>query len=267
MRRPRPEVHWPESWSKSYRFDREEIYGEVINPGYVYAYENRRRRTLALLADVLEPGARIIDIAAAQGNFTLTLAEMGYRVTWNDLREELADYVRLKYERGEVEYAAGNAFDLEFREPFDAAVVTEIIEHVAHPDEFLRRTAALVRPGGWIIMTTPNGAFFRNRLPRFSDFPDPAVFEAVQFQPDGDGHIFLLHPDEIRRLAIQAGLELDSLEVFTNPLTNGYMKSHYLLRVLPRALILAVETASTRLPRPVRERLMIQTAARLRRPG
>jgi 2-polyprenyl-3-methyl-5-hydroxy-6-metoxy-1,4-benzoquinol methylase len=40
---------------------------------------------------------------------------------------------------------------------FDAVLITEVIEHVAHPDEFLAKTAALVKPHGSIVLTTPNG--------------------------------------------------------------------------------------------------------------
>ena len=195
MRRVRPQERWPESWKLSYVYDLEEVYGEISNRGYAYAYRERRQHTLDLVADVLPPGARILDIAAAQGNFSLALAEMGYHVTWNDLRAELADYVRLKYERGDLDFSPGNAFDLKFDEPFDAVLITEVIEHVAHPDQFLANTARLVRTGGYIVLTTPNGAYFRNTLPRFSDCVDPTIYEGGQFKPNADGHIFLLHPD------------------------------------------------------------------------
>ena len=40
------------------------------------------------------------------------MAEMGYVVTWNDLRAELVDYVRMKRETGDLSFAAGNAFEL-----------------------------------------------------------------------------------------------------------------------------------------------------------
>src|SRR5437867_487559 len=114
MKRVTRQDDWPQLWKDSYAYDREEIYGEISNWGYAYAYENRRRQTLRLLTDVLPTGARILDLAAAQGNFTLALAEMGYEVTWNDLREELADYVRLKHDWGQIHFAPGNAFDLRF---------------------------------------------------------------------------------------------------------------------------------------------------------
>jgi 2-polyprenyl-3-methyl-5-hydroxy-6-metoxy-1,4-benzoquinol methylase len=109
------------------------------------------------------------------------------------LRADLADYVRLKYETGSITFAPGNAFELALAERFDAVLATELIEHVAHPDEFLRQLAGLARPGGVLIVTTPNGAYFRNKLPRFSDIPDPSVLEQSQFQPGTDGHLFVLH--------------------------------------------------------------------------
>jgi 2-polyprenyl-6-hydroxyphenyl methylase/3-demethylubiquinone-9 3-methyltransferase len=267
MRRVRAEATWPESWRLSYAYDLEEVYGEITHRGYAGAYRERRRHTLNLIAEVLPPGSRILDIAAAQGNFSIALAEMGYRVTWNDLRAELADYVRLKHERGDLAFAPGNAFDLPFERAFDAVLATEIIEHVAHPDRFLANVAALVRPDGHIVLTTPNGAYFRNRLPKFSDCPDPGVFEAGQFKPNADGHIFLLYPDELRDLSVRAGLELERLLLFTNPLTIGHVRTERLLGLLPASLVRAVEQGTRRLPLALHRRLMFQMGARLRKPG
>jgi 2-polyprenyl-6-hydroxyphenyl methylase/3-demethylubiquinone-9 3-methyltransferase len=256
---------WPASWRYSYPFDLQEVYGRITNRGYAYAYENRRRKTLELIREVIAPGGRILDVAAAQGNFTLLLAESGYRVTWNDLREELADYVRLKHERGDVQYAPGNVFDLEFAEPFDCALITEIIEHVAHPDQFLAKISSFLKPNGYVVLTTPNGAYFRNRLPRFSDCSNPDVYEAVQFKPDSDGHIFLLWPDELRSLCQAAGLKIEKAVWFTTPLTNGHVKLGWLLRVLPKKLVFTVDAVAQRLPNVMKHKFMVHTAVRCRK--
>lgn len=257
---------WVASWKTSFEYDRMEVYGERHHRGYLYAYDNRRRKTLGLLDAVLRPGSTVLDIAGAQGNFSLALAELGYKVTWNDLRAELAGYVKLKHERGEVHFAPGNAFELTFPEQFDAVLITEVIEHVAHPDEFLLNAARLCKPGGYVIMTTPNGAYCRNSLPKFSRCNDPARFESGQFEPDADGHIFLLHPEEVPPLAAHAGLEVDALALFTNPLTHGYMKTEALLHAIPRPVVEAFERLSQQLPQGVRRRLLVQMGVRLRKP-
>jgi 2-polyprenyl-6-hydroxyphenyl methylase/3-demethylubiquinone-9 3-methyltransferase len=267
MKRVHIQDDWPHSWKYSYPYDLEEVYGEITNRGYAYAYDNRRRQTVRLLTDVLTPRARILDIAAAQGNFSLALAELGYEVTWNDLRGDLAGYVQLKYDRGTLHFAPGNAFELGFPSPFDAVLIAEIIEHVAHPDDFLLKTAQLVKPGGYIVMTTPNGAYFRNTLPKFSDCPDPSVYEFVQFKPNSDGHIFLLHPDEIQPLGLRAGLEVDEVALFTNPLTNGHMKAELLLCMLPRSLVNAIEAATQYLSELMARKLLVQMAVRFRKPS
>lgn len=260
-----PQPDWPAAWREAHAYDRLEIYGERFNRGYAYAYAARRAVTLELVRAAAAPGARILDVAAAQGNFTLALAELGYRVTWNDLRAELADYVRLKHARGDVTYAPGNAFELGFRAEFDAVLIAEVIEHVAHPDEFLRQAAAMVSPGGAVIMSTPNGAYFKNRLPRFSACADPAQFEAGQFKPNADGHIFLLWPDETRTLAARAGLRVERHVLFTSPLTNGHLGTERLLRVLPQSLVNACERLARRLPARWQERLLVQSATLLRK--
>lgn len=265
MKRVEPHPSWPQSWKESRFYDQSEIYGEISHHGYAYAYENRRRETLRLLTEVLEPGARILDIAAAQGNFSLALAELGYDVTWNDLRAELADYVRRKHERGKIEFAPGNVFELNFPAPFDAVLITEVIEHVAHPDEFLAKAAALVRPGGYIVMTTPNGGYFKNRLPKFSECADPNVFESMQFKPNADGHIFLLHLDEIEPLARRAGLEVEKIVLFTNTLTAGFLKTEMLLKILPRGVVSFAERMSRSLPVALQKKALVQMGVRFRK--
>jgi len=267
MKRIHYQEAWPDSWKTSYPYDLEEVYGEVTHRGYAGAYQLRRQETLRLVTEVLPKGASILDIGAAQGNFSLSLAEMGYRVTWNDLREELAGYVKLKHERGEISYAPGNAFELNFSKPFQGVVITEIIEHVAHPDEFLRKVGQLVEPGGYIIMTTPNGAYFRNSLPKFSECADPSIYESVQFKPNADGHIFLLHPEEIQTLGDRAGLTMEKLVLCINPLTAGHVKTAPLLKVLPASLVAGLEQATQRLPFGVRSKLLCHLATRYRKMG
>jgi ubiquinone biosynthesis O-methyltransferase len=43
---------------------------------------------------------------------------------------------------------------------FDTVVMSEVIEHVDNPEEFLRMAVGVVKPGGSVIITTPGKSFF-----------------------------------------------------------------------------------------------------------
>lgn len=266
---PARDPEWPESWLMSHAFDELELAPRPSpsrDPGYVRAYRQRVALALALVDEYAPSGAEVLDVAAAQGNFTVALARSGYRVTWNDLRADLAGYVRLKLGEQQVRFCPGNVLELAAG-PFDVVLATEVIEHVAHPDDFLARLRTLVRPGGHIIITTPNGRFARNALPRFSDFADPSVFEGAQFKPNADGHIFLLHPDEFEPLGRAADLELARVVHCTTFLVRGWMRTAGLTRWLPEQLIAALDAAVVHGPTPVRDRLTTHLAAVFRRPS
>ena len=258
--------NWPESWKLSYAYDLEEIYGLPSDLGYVYAYKNRQRHTFNLIQEVLAPDATILDVAGAQGNFSLLLAELGYQVTWNDLRADLIEYVKMKYESGNINFAPGNAFELKFPALFDAVLITEIIEHTAHPDDFLRKISTLVKPGGYIIMTTPNGAYFRNNLPKFSDCADPSKYESAEFGPNSENHIFLLHTKEIQFFSKNIGLQIEKMLLFTNPLTNGHIKLGGILKLLPESFVDRLELLSRHVPSSIAERIFTHMAVRFRVP-
>ena len=248
MRKPQFQKNWPLLWKESYEYDCLEQFGSKENPGYRYAYHQRFEQVVESVLEFLPKGSSLLDIAAAQGNFTLTLAEQGYNMTWNDLREDLMGYVRLKYDYGSIDYYAGNAFEIPAKHLYDGVIITEIIEHVAHPDEFLKKVASLVKVGGYIFMTTPLGNYWLNKLPRFSDCTDTTSYESMQFKPNSDGHIFLLHKDEIISLADRCGLTIKRLSIYNNTLTSGHFKTHILLRFLPFGMIHILEKMSQRLP-------------------
>jgi 2-polyprenyl-3-methyl-5-hydroxy-6-metoxy-1,4-benzoquinol methylase len=267
MKKPTFDPTWPENWKMSYSYDCEEMFGEIKNYGYVYAYTRRMAEILRIIQQAAKPPASVLDVAAAAGNLSLSLAELGYTVTWNDLRTDLVDYVRLKHEKGAIQYAPGNVFELGFENAFDVVLVAEIIEHVAHPDDFLRKIGRMVKPGGHVVMTTPNGGYFINPLPKFSDCADPSQFESVQFKPNSDGHIFLLHEDEIPVLAGKAGLHVETIRMATNFLTHGHVKTEMLLKVLPKWIVDGAEWTTQHLPGFLKRRLHTSMSVLLSKPA
>jgi SAM-dependent methyltransferase len=53
-------------------------------------------------------------------------------------------------------------------ESFDGVVCIEVVEHVQAVDDFITQIHRVIRPGGWLYLTTPNGDYIRNEPPNFN---------------------------------------------------------------------------------------------------
>ena len=176
-------------------------------------------------------GARgsLVDVGCGVGRF-------------RDAAQDLAtsyigvDVVRHSQLPGDVIFVAA---DLE-REPIplgtdsaDIVAAIETVEHLENPHAFARELTRVVKPGGWLLLTTPNqrsvlSVFSLAVRGRFAAFPDASY----------PVHRTALLPVDLIRIARDCGLEEPELAYTASgriPLT----ASHYprpLSRMFPRAL-------------------------------
>ena len=68
-------------------------------------------------------------------------------------------------------------------------------------------------------------------------------------------------------MAAAAGLEVERIRLFANPLTAGHLGTERLLRLLPRPVVDACERVTRHLPAAIRDPLSSHMAIRLRRPA
>src|SRR5262249_34662316 len=102
---------------------------------------------------------RLLDIPAGAGGESARLAQMGFRVFSIDLFPPLADTPATRWVRADC-----NA-PLPFRTgAFDAVLSREGIEHFENQAGFMRECARVLRPGGRIVVTTPNVMHLSARL-------------------------------------------------------------------------------------------------------
>lgn len=101
--------------------------------------------------------------------------------------------------------------------PFDVVVSSEIIEHLPDPRRFLAEASRLLRPGGLLLLTTPNVSNWIGRL-RFLVFGELRWFDAVR--ATALNHISPLTDAQMRLALSSAGFEVvvaDSVGSFTSP--------------------------------------------------
>lgn len=84
----------------------------------------------------------------------------------------------------------------------DVVVAVETIEHLENPRAFMRELVRIARPGGWVIVTTPNQLSFLSKLTLVCK----NCFNAFQ-QGSYPAHITALLEVDLRRIATECGLE------------------------------------------------------------
>lgn len=204
-------------------------FGKGFPPSYP-AF-GRMRALLAVQDALLLKPQRALEIAAGGGGLSVRLAASGCEVVVNDLNDEMIRRSLREFSDSEsVRIESGNVFDLSSERlgKFDLVSACEIIEHVAHPEELVRHLKSFLKPNGRLFLTTPNGLYFRNKLPTYHEVEDVSELEARQFQPDADGHLFLLTPGELVELAESVGLMVERLAVWATPLLNGHAALRHL---------------------------------------
>ena len=130
--------------------------------GYVPLNERRHRAHAKLLAAV-GTGKRVLDVGCSSGYLARPLAERGNTIVGLELDPEAARAAEEFCELvlvGDVE-----TMDLPL-EPgsFDVVLGGDVIEHLRDPAATLARLRPYLRPGGRVVLSTPNVANWAIRL-------------------------------------------------------------------------------------------------------
>ena len=153
---------------------------------FVFAEPERR----ALFARYVGgPGRRVLDVGCRYGALTRSYLD-GNEVVGVDVdREALAEAAKLGIETHWVDVDAGLPFP---DAGFDVVVAGELLEHIRDPAGLVGEAARVLRPGGRLVASVPNGFRLKHRL-RF----------LVGREPEEDPtHLHLFSERSIRRLLI-----------------------------------------------------------------
>ncbi len=183
-----------------------------------FARQSRNYGRTHILADVsdvvsalekieLPACARVLDVATGAGHTGLHLASLGHDVTCADLARPMLERVReAAAERGlRVGTAQHPAEELPYPDAsFDHVTSRIAPHHFSSPDSFIRETARVLRPGGWLLLIDGS-------VP--DDEPEAEEWLHQVEKLRDPSHHRLLSPCAWRQLCEAHGLEVQSAEL------------------------------------------------------
>jgi ubiquinone/menaquinone biosynthesis C-methylase UbiE len=174
-------------------------------------------------------GVTICDVPCGAGMFSQRLADMGMKVTALDI-EAVEPYLFDASRRVLADANQGLPFE---SESFDSLVTIEGIEHLENPSGFLRECARIVKPSGWVFLSTPNADSFRSRKSvMYRGYH--RYFGPLSDKTKDSGHMLPIDMTFFRGAAERAGLEI--IDIGVNDLSGKNFFKEILRKLLVRNL-------------------------------
>lgn len=144
------------------------------------------------------PKGRLLEVGCGSGVFLVAMRRRGWVVAGLEPHQTSAQDLRTHHG---LDVRAGMLEDAPIQwGPFDAVALLDVIEHLVDPAAALAKVRALLRPGGVLILATPNVASLEHRL-----------FGRQWFALQPPDHLWLFSPDSLRRTVAMAGFDQVSL--------------------------------------------------------
>lgn len=116
--------------------------------------DNRARRHFRRLRQAAVRPGRLLEVGAGDGYFLKVAQDEGWEIEGLELSRPRIERARTWFD---INLKCGDLSDMPFpAASFDAIVMFQLIEHVHHPQDLLKRVYELLRPQGIMMLSTPN---------------------------------------------------------------------------------------------------------------
>ncbi|PZP29328.1 MAG: bifunctional 3-demethylubiquinol 3-O-methyltransferase/2-polyprenyl-6-hydroxyphenol methylase [Roseateles depolymerans] len=168
-------------------------------------------------------GKRVLDVGCGGGILSDSMARVGAQVLGIDLSTKplrVAELHAMEAGTENIEYREVAVEALAEEQPgaFDVVTCMEMLEHVPDPASVVRACADLVKPGGWVFLST------LNRNPKAFLLAIVGAEYVLKMLPKGTHeYARFLKPAELAQFCRDAGLQPNASRGLTyNPLTQRY---------------------------------------------
>lgn len=144
--------------------------------------------------------SRVLDIGCGSGGFLAGLkSRTGCQVFGLDLS---GNAVKTAAEKYDLDVFQGTIFEASYQpDSFDMITAWSYIEHVNDPRSVIQKMFTLLKPGGCLVLKTPNVASFNARF-----------FKEKWYHLDCPCHLFLFSPETLTAMLEKAGFCVDKFD-------------------------------------------------------
>ncbi|OIQ89305.1 putative S-adenosylmethionine-dependent methyltransferase [mine drainage metagenome] len=167
----------------------------ALTPLWIANGLKRESDYLRLMTLSGEPYGKLLDVGCGGGRFLNRMKKRGWQVEGTDFDEQATKKVSKRYD---IKTHVGDLVQCALpANSFDVITMSQVIEHLYDPLATLRECLRILKPGGLLVLTTPNtlslcaaefGAFWRG-------------WEAPR-------HLHLFSVDSLHRLTQRAGFDV-----------------------------------------------------------
>lgn len=179
---------------------------ESANPTRRWLHNARRAWVMQTLNQILPSQPTFLEIGIGCGIYTTWMAERG-RVTAIDINE---GFVTAANQLPNVQASISDITKDSFSPVHDVALCSEVLEHVPDSISALKNIYASLKPGGYLVLTTPNSYSTMELAARMLAFgPVVKLARAIYGESVDDlGHINRMTQTQLRSQIDEAGFQV-----------------------------------------------------------
>ena len=189
---------------KTYTEDQRDFFDELVTIDINSYFNNKawddiRNYEIDCIFKYIKP-QRVIDVGCGIGFHDFLMANKidVQEVVGIDYSAKSVEMANHYYPHKKIRRQVADIYEMEPKD-FDMAVSFQVIEHLSEPAKFLKACVKLVKPGGWVVVITPNRGRLENRIRK--------IFSLSELKCDPQ-HFAEYRMEELAPIAKDAGLRL-----------------------------------------------------------